>query len=93
MKAILIVDYDPIMLQTLSGLLRSQGGFLEILTADNGQGALGIIAEKNVQIVITGLHLPEMDGLELLTQISKQYPEIRVIVMTANASPMFQSKH
>jgi hypothetical protein len=45
-----------------------------------------------VDIVITGLRLPEVDGFELLSSLSKQHPSIRVIVMTTNASPMFRAK-
>ena len=92
MKTILIVDHDPIILQTIAGLLKSQGGMLGILTAGSSRRALAIIGEQPVHIVITGLKMPEIDGFELLARISENHPSIRVIVMTNNASPMFRAK-
>jgi len=92
MKSVLVVDHDPVISQTITGLLKNQGGFLEIITANNGQRALDIIAQQSVDIVITGLRLPEVDGFELLSSLSKDHPAIRVIVMTTNASPMFRAK-
>jgi CheY-like chemotaxis protein len=92
MKNLLVVDNDPIMLHTFVGLLKSQGGFLQIHSAANTQSALDILAAEPIHILITGLHLPEMDAFELLTQLSTEYPRIRLIVMTNNASSMFRTK-
>jgi len=91
MKNILIVDHDPIILQAFVGLLKSQGGFLNILSAESGKAALKIIAQNRIHIVITGLYMSEIDGFELVTLLAKQCPDIRVIVMTNNASPMFRA--
>lgn len=74
MKNILIVDHDPIILQAFVGLLKSQGGFLNVLSAKNGKAALEIIAQKRIHIVITGLYLSEIDGFELVALLAKQYP-------------------
>jgi len=90
-KNILIVDPDPIILQAFVGLLKSQGGFLNILSAESGKAALDIIEQTQIHIVITGLYMPETDGFELVALLAKQYPDIRVIVMTSNASPMFRA--
>lgn len=92
MKNILVIDTDPIMLHTLSGLLKSQGGFLNIQPAANIQAALDILAKEEVDILITGMHIPEMEVFELLTQLELEYPATRVIVMTNNASSMFRTK-
>jgi CheY-like chemotaxis protein len=92
MKSILIVDSDPVMRSTFVGLLNSQGGFLDIQSANNGKMALDIIARQQIHLVITGLFMTEMDGFELVTQLGLRHPEIRVIVMTNSASPMFRAK-
>ncbi len=92
MKNILIVDSDPIMLHTFAGLLKSQGGFLRILSAVNIQTAMETLAEQDVHILITGMHLSEMDAFELLSLLGAKYPQTRVIVMTNNASSMFRAK-
>lgn len=92
MKSILVVDNDPIMLHTFAGLLKSQGGFLRIHSAANAPSALQVLAGENIQLVITGMHIAEMDTFELLSLLGGQYPETRVIVMTNNASSMFRTK-
>jgi CheY-like chemotaxis protein len=92
MKNILIVDHDEIMLQVFVALLKSQGGFLNVLSAKSGKAALEIISQRRIHIVITELYMSEIDGFELVTLVAKQYPDIRVIVMTSNASPMLRAK-
>lgn len=92
MKNVLIVDSDPIMLATLVGLLKSQSGFLNVLSAQASKTAIDIIGRQDIHVVITGLHLPKVDGFELVVFLAKQYPHIRVIVMTSNASPMLRAK-
>ena len=92
MKTILIIDQDPVMLQTIAGLLKSQGRLFNVLTVTSGGLAMKMIAGQSIDIVVTGLRLPEIDGFNLVTRLSKNYPSIRVIVMTSNASSMFRAK-
>jgi len=92
MKNILIVDHDEIMLQVFVALLKNQGGFLNVLSAKSGKAALEIISQRRIHIVITELYMSEIDGFELVAHVAKQYHDIRVIVMTNNASPMLRAK-
>lgn len=92
MKHVLVVDNDPVMLHTFVGLLKSQGGFMHILSAANTQTALGLLAGGTIHLLITGMHMSEMDAFELLTLLAANYPQTRVIVMTNNASSMFRTK-
>lgn len=92
MKNILVVDNDPITLHTFAGLLKSQGGFLRILSAASIQAALKTLAGEEVHILITGMHISEMDAFELSSLLERKYPGTRVIVMTNNASSMFRTK-
>lgn len=92
MKTVLIVDSDPILLQTIDSLLKTPAGLIDVLTAKDGRRALEIVDDLPIDIVITGLNIPEIDGFELLAHFSGKYPSTRVIVMTNNASPMFRAK-
>ena len=92
MKNILVVDNDPIMLHTFVGILKSQSSFLQILSAANIQAAMEALAANEVHILITGMHLSEMEDFELLTAVGTESPQTRVIVMTNNASSMFRTK-
>jgi Tfp pilus assembly protein PilZ len=80
------------MLHTFVGILKSQSSFLQILSAANIQAAMQTLAANEVHILITGMHLSEMEDFELLSAVGKASPQTRVIVMTNNASSMFRTK-
>ncbi len=65
----------------MSALLSDQG--YEVLTAENGIRALEVIDETDLDLVLTDMKMPQMDGIDLLTRITKLRPELPVIVMTA----------
>ena len=92
MKNILIVDNDPIMLHTFVGLLKSQSNFLNILSASSLKAAMQSLAEQDVHILITGMHMSEVDAFELLSVLGADYPQVRTIMMTNNTSSMFRTK-
>jgi CheY-like chemotaxis protein/Tfp pilus assembly protein PilZ len=92
MKTILVVDSDPIMLHTFVGLLKGQGSLLRVLSAANVQTALEVLAGNDIHILITGMHMSEMDAFDLLSLMGVEFPQTRIIVMTNNASSMFRAK-
>ncbi len=81
METVLIVDdernYPPI----LSAVLEEEG--FETLTANSGQEALNILENSDVDIVLTDMKMPAMDGIELLERVKESDPDIPVIMMTA----------
>ena len=79
---ILVVDDEIDLLQ---GLARTITMELEcqVLTADSGSEALRIIGQQPVDVVLSDIRMPEMDGLSLLQAIKEQDPSITVILMTA----------
>ncbi|MFO8058221.1 MAG: sigma-54 dependent transcriptional regulator [bacterium] len=81
---ILIVDDDEVARKNLSRIL-SNGGF-EVSVCKDGSGALSLLKRKSFDLVITDLVMEEMTGLDLLSKIKQQDPEIEVIVLTAYAS-------
>ena len=82
---ILIVDDNDLMRSLLRGILRSEE--CEVVgEARNGIHALEIIERLPVDIVFLDVMMPEMDGLETLTNIKETRPEIAVIMITGNPS-------
>ena len=81
METILVVDDEKNYLLVMAALLSDQG--YEALTAENGVQALELIEEADLDLVLTDMKMPQMDGIELLTRISKIRPELPVIMMTA----------
>lgn len=92
MKKVLIVDSDPGMRQAFAGLLKGHDGLLEVHQADGGKSALTFLETHDVHLVITRLHMAGMDGLELVTLLDQKYPQLRVILMASNASPMVRAR-
>jgi two-component system NtrC family response regulator len=81
METILIVDDEKNYLVVLEALLASEG--YEIVTADNARNALGLIKESDIDLVITDMKMPEMNGIELLEESKKIKTDLPVIMMTA----------
>jgi DNA-binding NtrC family response regulator len=81
---ILIVD-DEIEYQKVLSLILSGSGY-DIATCSNGVEALEFIENNMVDLVLTDLQMPVMNGVELIKQIKKKYGGIDIIVMTAFGS-------
>jgi len=81
METILIVDDEKNYLVILEALLAPEG--YEIITEDNAVNALRLIREADLDLVITDMRMPGMNGMELLEEAKKIDPELPVIMMTA----------
>jgi CheY-like chemotaxis protein len=92
MNNVLVVDNDQTMLRTLSSLLQSQGAFLNVLAASDGNQALGLLRKMPVRLVITAIRVPELDGFELVARLAREYPTTKVIVMTTDARPLLRAR-
>lgn len=82
MKQVVIVDDEPALLLTIQAGFEKNHRF-QLLTAGNGMEVLDILENNIVDLVVTDLRMPEMDGIELLSAMSQSFPEIPSIVMTA----------
>ncbi len=88
MKTILVIDDDKMILRLATEALRNYSGGFNVMTALNGKQALQILgASAKVDLVITDLKMPVMDGYELLSYMSKNHRNIPIIVMTGFGSP------
>ncbi len=92
MKKIVIVDDENNFLLSLKDGLSEFSDRFSILPANNGQEALTLLAEEEVNLVITDIKMPEMDGFELLAAMSNEYADIPVIVMTAFGSSEIEDR-
>ena len=81
---ILIVD-DEIEYQRAFSMILSRNGF-QVLTCSDGQTALDMLAENEIDLVMTDLKMPGMDGLTLIQKVKSEYPAIELMVMTAFGS-------
>ncbi len=79
-KTILIVDDEETIRSTLALVLEEEG--FHCLLAKDAETALQIIEENPIDLLITDLCLPHVDGLQLLKLFKKRSPDIVVVVIT-----------
>lgn len=82
MPTVLVVDDSSLDQRLVEGLLDPDPE-MQLEFAENGQEALDRIKANPPDLVITDWKMPEMDGLELLSQVEREYPNIPVVLMTA----------
>ena len=78
---ILIVDDEKNMCKSLEILLSSEG--YKTISCERGTTALQVLEKEDVDLLITDLTMPEMNGMELLKKVKELYPHVQVIMMTA----------
>jgi len=83
-KQILVVDDEPKMRRVLEIMLQKMGH--RVLTAGNGREALAHFQSHTVDLVITDLRMPEMDGIGLLASLRAQESDVPVLVITAHGT-------
>jgi len=79
---ILLVDNDTNHLHLLSILLESKGFVATI--ASNGNSALEKLAKYRFGMLITDYNMPGMNGIELSIKVKEQYPDIYIVMITAD---------
>jgi len=84
METILIVDDEKNYPRILGAVLEEEG--FEILTANSGKEALELLEVSDVDLVLTDMKMPSMDGIDLLERIKTREPDLPVIMMTAHGT-------
>jgi response regulator RpfG family c-di-GMP phosphodiesterase len=79
----LIVDDEPRLRQVLMHLMRGDG--FNCMEATNGEEAIALLEQHPVNLVLSDLRMPRMDGLELLRQTRARWPDVAVVMITAVA--------
>lgn len=78
---ILIIDDEASLRQTLARILQRAG--FEVTTAANGAEGASLVSQHPFDLVYLDIRMPDMSGLELLKSIHAKYPELPVILFTA----------
>jgi len=91
-KNVLFVDDEKLFLRSLSDGLITYAADFNVLTAENGKKAVESLQSSKIDLVVTDLKMPVMDGFELLAYMSTNCADIPVIVMSAFGTPAIESK-
>lgn len=79
---ILIVDDEPSYLELLKGMLE-QEGYVDVQTEQIPTNVPSILYDQTIDLILLDIYMPEMNGIDLLEIIARDFPKIPVIVVTA----------
>lgn len=80
---IALVDDDPIVRSALGSYLGTASGMEIVHRCSDGQEALEAIQETPVDVVITDVRMPRMDGIQTTAELRRRYPDVRILVITS----------
>ncbi len=78
---ILVVDDEENARIALTRLLSKEGFLVD--SVSNGFEALNYLRQQTVNIIVTDINMPEMDGISFLRELNKNFPKTNVIMITA----------
>ncbi len=80
MNSVLIVEDEPPQLEMLAEYFQMEN--YQAFTADNGETALEVIRNEAVDLVVSDIQMPKMNGIELVCRLNEVKPELPIILMT-----------
>jgi len=83
-KQVLIVDDEPNLRKILSAQLSRDG--YDVMTANDGEEGLSALKDHHIDLVITDLKMPKVDGMTLLKKALEEDPELPVVLITAHGT-------
>jgi len=75
-ESILVVDDEPEILALIEKILTKAG--YTVFTADSGEQALRVLEKEKIQLIISDVIMPAMDGFQLVSIIREKYPELKI---------------
>lgn len=81
---VMLIDDHPIVLNGIKNLLNGVQTIETVTEVSNGKEALLLLENSNVDLVISDISMPEMDGIELTQIVKKKHPNIKVLILTVH---------
>jgi len=92
LKKVLIVDDEETLTWSMAKSLSRDRDKYEVIIANNGREALGLLKKDKIDLVISDIRMPDINGLDLLVRIKMEHPQTKVIIMTAYGSSDVQKE-
>jgi len=83
-KQVLIVDDEPNLRKILAAQLSRDG--YDVMTAEDGEQGLQFLREHHIDLVITDLKMPKVDGMTLLREALREAPDLPIVMITAHGT-------
>lgn len=84
-----LVDDHQIIIDGLKSLLQDEESIDIVDFAVSGEGALKLVREQDIDVLILDIHMPNMDGLEVLDEIRKSNRDLKIVMLTMHDEPAF----
>jgi HD-like signal output (HDOD) protein len=82
---VLFVDDEPNILSGLKRMLRVMRQEMDFFFAESGREALAILARQHIDVIVSDMRMPGMDGASLLIAVQENYPHVTRIMLTGHA--------
>lgn len=92
MERVLVVDDDEQLLLILTEILGRYKNKFETVPVKNGFDAIRALQEQNFSLVVTDIYMPGINGIVLLSYVSKNFPNMPCIVMTGHGTPELKER-
>ena len=91
MSKILVVDDDLFFMQMLRDVLEKHGH--QVHSAPDGEIALKMFYDGDYEVIICDLIMPNMDGMELIMELRKNYPDVKIIAVSGGDKQLHASTY
>jgi DNA-binding NarL/FixJ family response regulator len=84
---VLIADDHRLILDGIRRALEADGDFEIVGETQSGTQVLSLVARTKPELVLLDVRMPHMDGLACLDEIKRRHPDVKVVMLSASASP------
>jgi len=92
LKKVLIVDDEETLTWSMAKSLAKDRDKYEVIIANNGKEALNQLKKQDIDLLISDIRMPDINGLDLLVRVKREFPQTKVIIMTAYGSSDVQKE-
>jgi len=89
MIKLLVVDHHPIIRKGLDLLFITSSNIQVVGSLDNGEAIFEFLNKNKVDIIISEIDLPKLNGITALRRLNKEYPDVKVIMFSAQPEEVY----